>query len=238
MVAIASLPFVPVGIGDNVGPVPTHNTGIAAADRSTGRSGWVPAAALAALGWALLVAGSPPRFFAWATPAALAWAALSARAAPPGLAARLRPRAADVLLGLATGLLLYGLSRGFLWATCGPLTDALCGPLDAMFVRFRTRALLPGLALFFVVAPAEELFWRGVVQPRLAARLGAVRGVAAATGLAVALALATREPFLALATLPTYAAWGALVAWRRSLVPALVSHALWSTLVAVLAPPV
>jgi CAAX protease family protein len=202
------------------------------------RSPWVPLAVLAALAWAFLVSASPPRFFALATPCVLLWLGLSAAAAPPGLRDRLRPRAADVLLGLASGLLLYGLSRLFLAALCGGFTDALCGPLGAVFGRFRPRALLPGLALFFAIAPAEELFWRGVVQPRLAARLGSAGGVLAATALAVLLALATGEPFLALATLPTYAAWGALVAWRGSLVPAILSHAIWSALVATIAPPI
>jgi membrane protease YdiL (CAAX protease family) len=198
----------------------------------------VAVAAVGAVLWALLVAASPPRFFAYAAPASLAWMGLSALAAPPGLAARLRPRALDVALGIAIGLVLYAGSRLFLWALCGGFTDALCGPLGAMFERFRTRALLPGLTLFFLIAPAEELFWRGVVLARVGARHGPAAGIAVSTLGAVLLALATREPFLALATLPTYATWGALVAWRGSLVPALVSHALWTTLVAVLAPPI
>jgi hypothetical protein len=36
---------------------------------------------------------------------------------------------------------------------------------------------------------------------------------------------------------PTYAAWGALAAWRRSLVAPIVSHSAWSVLVASVAPP-
>jgi membrane protease YdiL (CAAX protease family) len=107
-----------------------------------------------------------------------------------------------------------------------------------MFVRFHTRAVLPALALALLVAPAEELFWRGVVQERLAARVGAWRAVALATALAVAVALASGEGFLALATAPTYAAWGALAAWRRSLLPSIVSHSAWSVLVASIAPPI
>jgi membrane protease YdiL (CAAX protease family) len=198
----------------------------------------VPAAGAAALGWALLVAASPPRFFAWAAPAALAWMILSRLAAPPGEGAP-AIRATDLALGVGSALLLYAGARAFLWALCGGLTSWLCAPMSAMFQRFQTRgALGAGLALLLLIGPAEELFWRGVVQARLAPRLGPVRAVAVTTGLAAALALATREPFLALATVPTYAAWGALAAWRRSLVPAVVSHALWSTLVATLAPPV
>lgn len=215
----------------------THNTPPGGRRGSRRSSGWVAAATAAAIGWALLVSASPQGFFRVAAPSCLGWLLLSALAAPPGLGGRLRVRAGDVALGVLSGLALYALGAAFLRAGCGGLTDALCEPVASMYTRFRTRALLPGLVLFFLVAPAEELFWRGVVQPRLAARLGPARGVALATALAVALALLTGEPLLALATAPTYAAWGALVAWRGSLVPALVSHALWTTLVAVLAPP-
>ena len=196
------------------------------------------AAAAAAAAWAILVARSPDAFFAIAAPFCVAWIALSARAAPPGLRARLTPSVLDVALGAGVALGLYAGTRLFLRAGCGGLTDALCAPLAEMFVRFHTRALGPALVLALLAAPGEELFWRGVVQAHLARRLPRAAAVGAATALAVVAALATGEPFLALATAPTYAVWGALAAWRGSLVPALVSHALWSVLVASIAPPV
>ena len=196
------------------------------------------AAAGATALWTGLVAWSPPEFFAIAALFSAAWIALSATAAPPGLLARLRPSAADVVLGLVTGAALYGLTRAFLWVTCGGFSETLCRPMIEMYVRFETRALFPALALLLLIAPAEELFWRGVVQAHLEPRLGAARAVALATALAVALAVASGEPFLALAILPTYALWGALASWRASLVPAIVSHAVWSVLIASLAPPV
>lgn len=195
------------------------------------------AAAAAAGAWAVLVAASPRWFFVAAAPWCALWIALSARAAPVALAERLRPRTGDLAIGLASGVLLYAATRLFLWGTCGGLTDALCTPLASMFERFHTRTLFAALVLALLAAPAEELFWRGVVQERLAARLGAGRAIALATALAVAIALASGEPFLALATAPTYAAWGALAAWRRSLVAPIVSHAAWSVLVATIAPP-
>jgi hypothetical protein len=192
------------------------------------------AAAAAAAAWALLVAASPRWFFLAAAPLCAAWIALSARAAPPGLAARLRPRGADLALALAVAVALYGGTRAVLWAGCGGLTRALCAPAAGMLARFETRTLVSALVLGLLAAPAEELFWRGVVQARLAARLGAPRAVALATGIAVAAALASGEPLLALATAPTYAAWGALAAWRGSLAAPIASHAAWTLLVAVL----
>jgi membrane protease YdiL (CAAX protease family) len=197
----------------------------------------VALAVLLLAGWSLLVSASPPWFFPAAAAHCALWLAASAAAAPPGLRDRLRPRALDVALGLATGLVLYLLTRGFLWGACGGLTDALCRPTVEMYVRFRPAALFPAVTLVLLVAPAEELFWRGVVLGHLARRLPPAAAVALSTALAVAVALASGEPFLALATAPTYAAWGALAVWRRSLVPALASHALWSVLVASVAPP-
>jgi CAAX protease family protein len=188
--------------------------------------------------WSLLVSASPRAFFAVAPIFCVAWIASSVLGAPAGLRDRLRPSGADVAIGLGAGLLLYAATRLFLWGACGGLTDALCRPMVEMYVRFRTQAVWPALALGVLVAPAEELFWRGVVQAHLARRLRPAAAVALATALAVTVALVAGEPFLALATLPTYAAWGALAALRGSLVPAIVSHAVWSVLVASVAPPV
>ncbi len=183
------------------------------------------AAAAAAAVWALLVAASPRWFFLAAAPFCALWIALSARAAPPGLGARLRARSGDLGIGLTLAAVLYAGSRAVLWAGCGGLTQALCAPLASMFARFDTRTLPAALVLALLVAPAEELFWRGLVQERLVARLGPWRGVLLATGLATAVSLATGEPFLALATAPTYAAWGVVALWRRNLVAPIVSHA-------------
>lgn len=220
----------------------SHNTAPSAEPQPTARValplGWGLASAAGAIAWLALVAASPRGFFAIAAPFCAVWIAVSARAAPPGLRARLAPRAADVAIGLGSGLVLYAGSRAFLWATCGPFTRALCAPLAGMFERFQTRDAWAALALALLLAPAEEVFWRGVLQGWLARRVGAVRAVIAATLVAAVGSLVTGEAFLALAMLTTYGAWGALAAWRKSLVPALVSHALWSVLVAVLVPPV
>lgn len=196
------------------------------------------ASAGAALAWAGLVARSPPGFYAAAAASCLLWLPVSALAAPPGLAARLHPRPSDVALGLASGALLFAATAAALAAACGGLTDVLCAPTARLFARFRPHALGPALVLGLLAAPAEELFWRGVAQAWLARRLGDRRALPAAVLAAAAVALASGEPLLALAALPTGALWGALLAWRGSLVPPLVSHATWTLLVAaLLAPP-
>lgn len=204
------------------------------------------AAAAAAAGWAALVARSPPWFFAAAGPFCAAWIALSVRAAPPGLRSRLAPRAGDLALALALALALYAGTRAVLWAGCGGWSDALCAPLSEMYARFATRTPVAAAILAVLVAPAEELFWRGVVQGHLeragrgqpggGRRLGAVLAVAVTSALSAAVPLVSGEPLLALAALPTSLAWGALAA-RRGLLAAIVCHAAWTVLVASVAPP-
>jgi membrane protease YdiL (CAAX protease family) len=195
-------------------------------------------AALVAAVWSLLVAASPRGFFVLAVPVCAAWITLSARAAGPGLRERLRPRPGDVAVALALAALLYAGTRLVLAGACGgaPGTPALCGAVAEMYRRFDARAAFPAAVLALLAAPAEELFWRGVVQARLVRRLGTAPGVAVATALAAGAALVSGGPVLALATVPTYAAWGALAAWRGSLAAPVVSHAAWTLLVAVLRP--
>jgi membrane protease YdiL (CAAX protease family) len=194
-------------------------------------------AAAAAAVWAVLVARAPPWFFTAAAPFCAAWIALSLRAAPAAAAPRRRPGAADVALALALALALYAGTRAVLWAGCGGWSSALCTPLGGLYARFATRTPFAALVLAVLVAPAEELFWRGVVQGRLVRRLGALRGVATAASLSALVPLATGEVLLALAALPTSLAWGALAAWR-GVGAAVVSHAAWTVLVASIAPPI
>jgi membrane protease YdiL (CAAX protease family) len=94
------------------------------------------------------------------------------------------------------------------------------------------------VALALVIAPAEEFFWRGVVQGVLRPRLGRVGCALVAAVLSSLLLLAFGERLLALAALPTSLFWGLLAEWRRSLVASWVSHALWDVLIVVLAPAV
>jgi uncharacterized protein len=195
---------------------------------------WVLASAAGAVGWVALVAATPPRFFALAVPYCLAWAVASAAAAARPVEPRFAP--ADLAIGVLSGVALFAASRAFLFLACGPWSRVLCGPIAEMFERFQTREVFAALALGFVFAPAEELFWRGVLQARLARRLGPARAVAGATLAAAAASLATGEPLLALAMLPSYGLWGALFAWRQDLTAPIASHATWSVLVAVLFP--
>ncbi len=195
---------------------------------------WLGASTGALVAWTALVHAHPPRFFTLASAFCGVWLVLSWLSL--GRGARLRMSAADVAWSVAHAVVLYVGARVFLWAFCGGLTQALCGPLTAVYARFGEGGLGAAVALAAVIAPAEELFWRGAVQGALRPRLGRVGCVVVASVLSSAVLLAFGVPLLALGALATSLAWGGLAEWRRSLGAPWVSHALWDVLIVVLAP--
>lgn len=100
-------------------------------------------------------------------------------------------------------------------------------PLERMLSLLATaRGVDLAVALLVVGAfagVAEELFFRGYVQRRLAARFGAAAGVAIAAGL---FALAHFDPRHAAFALVFGAYVGAVAAWCGSTVPAIVVHSI------------
>ena len=190
------------------------------------------------LPWTALVHVHPPRFFLWAALYCAVWNALSWKAMGAEGRARLIPRRADLLWGVALAGVLYVGSRAVLWALCGGFSDVLCEPLMDVYATFGTGSLGTAVALALVIAPAEELFWRGAVQQALRPRLGRAGGALVAAVLSSLVLLAFGEPLLALAALPTSLAWGLLAEWRRGLVASWVSHSLWDVLIVILLPAV
>lgn len=198
--------------------------------------GWLVASAAAVLPWTALVHVHPPRFFLWATLFCAVWNALSWKALGAEARQRLTPRSADVLWGVALAAVLYVGSRAVLWAMCGGFSTLLCEPLTRIYATFGQGSLGAALALALVIAPAEELFWRGVLQQALRPRLGRVGCALVSAVLSSLVLLAFGEPLLALAAFPTSLAWGLLAEWRRGLVAPWVSHSLWDVLIVILLP--
>jgi membrane protease YdiL (CAAX protease family) len=200
--------------------------------------GWLVASAVAVLPWTALVHVHPPRFFLWAALFCAVWNALSWKALGAEGRALLIPKRADVLWGVALAAVLYVGSRAVLWAMCGGFSEVLCEPLTAIYATFGQGSLGAALALALVIAPAEELFWRGVVQQALRPGLGRAGCAVVSAVLSSLVLLAFREPLLALAAFPTSLAWGLLAEWRRGLVASWVSHSLWDVLIVILLPAV
>jgi uncharacterized protein len=165
--------------------------------------------------WSAMVAFSA---FSW-------WAAWH-----PYLRTRLRPTRRLVLTGLLSGTGLY------LVFLVGALVvrETPLWPLVERVVDL-TRTTVPGglavLVIVFATSPSEEVLWRGAVFARLTRRYGAGwRPVVLTTAAYAGFVALSGSVVLALAALVCGAVWTRQRQVTGSIVPGLVSHALWSSL--------
>jgi hypothetical protein len=166
------------------------------------------------------------------TGVALGWAAL---ATEPDLG-RLRPRARDVALGLGAAAALYGVFR---------VGDRLArrvmpsgGQEIGEVYELRSLGPVPELAarLALVIAPAEELFWRGFVQRKLARRYGRWRGAAAAAAAYAGAHASSGNATLLGAAGAAGAFWSTLAAAGMPMPALAISHAAWDVWIFLVAP--
>jgi membrane protease YdiL (CAAX protease family) len=163
-------------------------------------------------------------------PAMVVFSAVSWWAAwHPYLRTRLRPTRRLVAMGVLSGLALYALScAGALVVRQTPLWPRV------QDVTELTRTTAPALAALVIVlgtSPSEEVLWRGAVFARLTRRFGPGWRPLGATTVAYALFVGlSGNPVLALAALVCGAVWARQRQVTGSLVPGLVSHALWALL--------
>ncbi len=96
-------------------------------------------------------------------------------------------------------------------------------------------ALFPGwliaLLLLFVIGPAEEFYWRGLVQTSAAERFGPIGGYAFALAAYTAVHLLAGNATIVLAAFVAGAFFGAVYVWLGRLWPLVVAHALFDVLV-------
>jgi uncharacterized protein len=140
---------------------------------------------------------------------------------------RLRPRPRDVALGLGIAAALYGVFQ------VGDRAARVVMPNGAEDIGdiYLLRSLRPkaeiAARLAAVIGPAEELYWRGLVQAELSRRLGPVRGAAAAAAIYGGAHLATGNPTLVGAATVAGGAWSALAALGVPMPALIVSHIVW-----------
>jgi membrane protease YdiL (CAAX protease family) len=199
------------------------------------RPGWALPAALVAMAvvypaafalrvvpfWSAMVVFSA---FSW-------WAAWH-----PYLPNRLRPDRRLVAMGALSGLALYALFFvGALLVRGTPLWPWIEDVVE--LTRGTAPAGLAALVIVFGTSPSEEVLWRGAVFARLTRRYGAGWRPVVMTSLAYALFVGlSLNPVLPLAALVCGMVWARQRQVTGSLVPSLVSHALWSLLMFLYVP--
>ena len=189
---------------------------------------------LAAIGFARAFRGPRDRFWDRMTLNGAVLGTLALLAEPR--LARPRWRASDLPVGLAAAGALYAvfgvgdrLARRILPAGGREIEEiyALRGTRPATEIAAR---------LATVIGPAEEMFWRGMVQGVLMPRIGRWRGAAVANAAYASVHLATGNLTLIGAAATAGAFWSALHAAGLPLGALIVSHVAWDVWIFLVAP--
>lgn len=138
-----------------------------------------------------------------------------------------RPRPRDLLAagGIAAGL--YGVFQ------VGDRAARVIMPSGSENIgdiyALRHRRPLPEIAarLALVIGPAEELYWRGLLQSALTRRYGRAKGAAAAAGCYGAAHLASGNPTLVGAATVAGAGWSGFAAIGTPMPALILSHIIW-----------
>lgn len=162
-----------------------------------------------------------------------------ALAANPELrSARNRPRLRDVGVGLATAAALYGVFQvGDRFARRVMPTGA--ADIDEVYAR---RRMAPrwfiASVLALVIAPGEELFWRGLVNGYLMQRLGRTAGSAVGAVIYGGIHLITGNLTLSGAAGIAGAFWSLQYLFEGRLPSVIVSHIAWDVWIFLVQPTV
>lgn len=141
-----------------------------------------------------------------------------------------------VLVGIGHAIILYGMSRLGVYLMTEVFTSVR-PQIEAIYLtRTQLSPMIIAPLLFFLIAPAEEIFWRGFIQHRLMGKFGLWRGTLITVILYGGVHIWAMNPMLLIAALVLGAHWGFVFRRFGSLVPGIISHALWDTTIFVLLP--
>ncbi|NNM54918.1 MAG: CPBP family intramembrane metalloprotease [Spirochaetales bacterium] len=141
-----------------------------------------------------------------------------------------------LVLGVGSFILLYGIF--YLGNILTGLLFTFKNTQIAEVYSNKTQAApwVISVLLLLVIAPGEEIFWRGFLQRRLMQRWGENAGWLVGAVAYGAVHLLTGNVMLVIAALVCGFYWGFLYRQQKSLWPVLISHALWDFTAFVLLP--
>ena len=93
-----------------------------------------------------------------------------------------------------------------------------------------------GLLLLFVIGPGEEIYWRGFIQNTLSEKMGENKGYIISVLLYAGVHIITGNIMLVIAALVCGIYWGWLYKKEKSLLPVIISHAIWDLTIFVIFP--
>jgi uncharacterized protein len=184
--------------------------------------------------FALTFRGPRTQFWQRMTVTGLTLGSFALAAQPELRRTRIGPK--DIALGLASSGVLYGIFQ------VGDRLARIILPKGGSEITaiYDLRTLRPkkeiAARLVTIIGPAEEFFWRGLVQKRLIERYGRVPGAVLGTAAYGGAHLVTGNFTLIGAATVAGAFWGAMSAAGFSTGALLVSHAAWDVIIFLVAP--
>ena len=188
------------------------------------------------MAFALTFRGPRSSFWQRMTMTGLTLGSLALKAEPELRQTRIRLK--DVALGLASAGVLY---VGF---QIGDRLARIILPKGATEIEsiYGLRSLRPkkeiAARLVLIIGPAEELFWRGLVQARLTRRFGKVPGTVLGIASYGGAHIVTGNLTLIGAATVAGAFWGLLAAAGVPMGALIVSHVAWDVWIFLVAPTV
>jgi membrane protease YdiL (CAAX protease family) len=140
-----------------------------------------------------------------------------------------------IMIGIVSGFLLYGfffagfnIAKGF--------TVIVQGAENVYAFKTGLPVSVIGLLLLIPISPAEEIFWRGLLQNGFVAKFGRFSGYIVTTLAYSLIHLPTFNYPLMLVALIAGLVWGALLLKTKSLVPGVISHIIFNEMIFVILP--
>lgn len=143
----------------------------------------------------------------------------------------------SVLWGIAIAAILWFIF--FLGDALSSLLFSFAGSqVDSIYaMKGETNPYVIALLLFFIIGPAEEIFWRGFVQRKLSDKWGANAGFAVSLLCYTLIHIWSFNFMLIMAALVAGFCWGLIYRlFPRSLTALIISHALWDVCAFILIP--
>ncbi len=147
-------------------------------------------------------------------------------ARPPVLSGR-ESASIALAVGAGTGAVLYAATLVFV--AIAARWEPFRAHVVERYDRVREIPLWMALGLSVAISvPAEELFWRGLAQPRLQASMPTLTGPALAWAGYVAATTPSGSLPLIAGTVVGGAVWAALALWTKGVLASIACHAIWS----------
>ena len=93
-----------------------------------------------------------------------------------------------------------------------------------------------GFLLFFIMGPAEEIYWHGFVQRVFSERFGPLAGIVLTTVVYSLVHVVALNMMLLAAAAVCGLFWGWLYQREQSLIPVILSHSIWDVIIFVIFP--